>query len=67
MNLDTKNVATWLILVIATLGAAIVVLSAVDVVTDPQMRLSFRDYIEAVGVAAGLLAVGRGLTSRTKT
>lgn len=67
MNLDTKNVATWLVLIIAVLGAAVVVLSAIDVVSDPQMRLSFTDYISAMGVAAGLLAVGRGIGSRTNT
>ncbi len=67
MNLTNSNVATILVLVIAALGFAIVILSAVDLVTDPQLRLSFQDYITAMSVAGGGLAIGRGLGSRAQT
>ena len=65
MNLDSSNIATWIVVLIAIVGAALVLLSAITTV-DPALKLTFGSYIEKVGVAAGLLAVGRGLNKRTQ-
>lgn len=67
INLDTANVATGLVLLIAVVGAAMVVISAVVDGVDPALRVSFNQYIDGVGVAAGLLAIGRGLKARNET
>jgi hypothetical protein len=67
LNLTTANVATMLVLAYALLGAVLVILSAVDVVGDPSLRLSFDEYLQHMAIAAAGLAVGRGLTSGTKT
>jgi hypothetical protein len=61
VNLETSNVATWLVVLIAAVGAAVVLLSAAGTIEDPALRLNIRDYIEAVALAAGLLAIGRGV------
>jgi len=65
MSLDTTNVATWIVVLIALVGAALVLLSAL-ITVDPALKLTFASYIEKVGVAAGLLAVGRGINKRTQ-
>lgn len=52
-------VATALVVVIVALVGGIVC------ITDPE-SLSFEDYQRNVAIAAGLLAIGRGLNSRTK-
>ena len=62
--LDVAAVATVLVLVYAVVGAAIVILSAGGVVDDPELRLSFNSYLESMAVAAGGLAIGRGLAAR---
>lgn len=65
MKLDTANVATILVLVYAVLGAVLVVISATSHV-DMEMRLTFNQYLESMAIAAGGLAVGRGLASRKR-
>lgn len=65
--LTAGNVATVLVLLFAVVGAAMVVLSATVTGIDPDLRLSFQDYLSAMAVAAGGLAIGRGLTSRPTT
>ncbi len=64
MNLENSNVATALIVIAAIVGAVMVVLSAVVDGIDPDLRLSFEDYIQALFVGGGLLSVGRGLKAR---
>lgn len=59
--LDAANVATILVLAYAAVGAVVVILSALDVVGDPQLRISFDQYLKSMVIAAGGLAVGRGL------
>lgn len=63
MKLDTAAVATILVVVYALVGAALVVLSALGV-TDSEMRLSFNQYLESMAIAAGGLAIGRGLAAK---
>lgn len=58
--LDTAHVATILVLVYAVVGGLLVVISALGHV-DPEVRLTFNQYLNSMAVAAGLLAVGRGL------
>lgn len=60
------NVATWLVLVYAVLGAAVVVLSAIVEQMDPALRLSFKDYLAQMAVATAGLAIGRGLKATSK-
>jgi hypothetical protein len=63
-NLDAANVATILVIGYAIVGAALVVLSAIGAVGDKDLVLSFNQYLESMAVAAGGLAVGRGLAAR---
>ena len=63
LDLNTANVATALVVVYALIGGALVILSAIGHV-DPALRLSFENYLKQMAVAAGLLAVGRGLKAR---
>jgi hypothetical protein len=65
LNLDAANVATLLVLVYAGLGAVVVVLSIITSV-DPKLALSFDQYLQSMAVAAGGLAVGRGLAARKR-
>lgn len=61
--LTVGNVATVLVLLYAVLGAVLVVLSAtVDV--NSELQLSFKAYLEQMAIAAGGLAIGRGLAKR---
>ena len=53
MNLKTIPVATLIVLVVAIAGAVVTIV-------HPE-TLSFANYVKNVGVAAGLLAIGRGL------
>lgn len=41
----------------------VVIVGGIVCITDPQ-TLSFKQYVDAVALAAGLLAVGRGIHSR---
>lgn len=55
MNVSILNrVATVIIVVV------VVIIGGIVVLTDPD-RLSFAQYLSAVGVAVGLLGVGYGL------
>ena len=67
MNLTTSNVATLLVLCYALLGAVLVVLSAIGAVETGDLQLSFKEYLSQMVIAAGGLAIGRGLTARTNT
>lgn len=63
MNLDTAHVATVLVLVYALVGGALVVISALGHV-DPEVRLTFNQYLSSMAIAAGGLAIGRGLNRK---
>lgn len=65
MKLDVVNVATILVLVYAAVGAILVLLSAA-IHVDPKLALSFSDYLSHMSIAAGGLAVGRGLAARKR-
>lgn len=58
MNLTTQAVATIIVALIALVGAVVVIV-------HPE-TLSFEDYVKNVGIAAGLLAIGRGLDAHAK-
>jgi len=55
MNIGTLPWATLIVVLIAIVGGVVVI-------TDPS-TLSFEEYVKNVGIAAGLLAVGRGLAA----
>ena len=61
--LDAAHVATILVCVYAVVGAVLVILSAI-LHDDPQLRLSFANYLSQMAVATGGLAIGRGLAAR---
>lgn len=63
LNLNVANVATWLVLIYAVLGAAVVILSAAGSVHDRDLALSFNAYLESMAVAVAGLAIGRGLNA----
>lgn len=63
-KLETAPVATLLIVIAALVGAALVILSALDAVGDPQLRLSFAGYFQSLAIGAGLLGIGRGINKR---
>lgn len=65
LNLDVANVATWLVLIYAIAGAALVVISALGHVT-PELQLSFGAYLEKMSIAVAGLAVGRGLKASSR-
>ncbi len=60
LNLNTANIATALVIIFAVVGGVLVIVSAVGH-PDPAIRPSFKDYIQDMAVAVGLLAVGRGV------
>lgn len=62
--LDVGNVATLLVVFYAIVGAVIVVLSAIGAVDTKDLALSFNQYLESMAVAAGGLAIGRGLAAK---
>ncbi len=55
-NIGALPWATLIVVLIALVGGLVVIL-------HPE-TLSFAEYVRNVGVAAGLLAVGRGLAAR---
>jgi hypothetical protein len=59
-------VATRLILIYALVGAALVVLSATLNHIDPTLKLSYKDYLEQMAIAAGALSIGKGLVANAK-
>ena len=61
--LTVGNVATVLVVLYALVGATLVVLSATGDVAK-ELQLSFNAYLESMAVAAGALAVGRGIAAR---
>jgi hypothetical protein len=62
MKLDTASVATILVLTYAVIGGVLVIISAITRV-DPSLTLSFHSYLREMAIAAGGLAIGRGLSS----
>jgi hypothetical protein len=60
-------VATILVIIYAIVGGALVLISALEG-TDitEELRLSFKDYLEQMAIAAGALSIGRGLTANAK-
>lgn len=56
--LTTANIATAIVLLIALVGGIVVLVH--------PATLSFDQYVKNVGIAAGLLAVGRGLDSHSR-
>jgi hypothetical protein len=65
-RLEVLPVATLLVLVYALVGGVLVIVSAVAHV-DPDLRLSFSDYLSRMVVATAGLAVGRGIIGHAKT
>lgn len=62
---EDSNIATLLVVIFALVGGALVILSAVTHV-DPALRLSFQDYLQAMAIAAGGLAIGRGIKAHAR-
>jgi hypothetical protein len=60
-GLDLPNVATWLVLIYAVLGAILVMLSAILDDMDPTLKLSFGQYLAQMAIATAGLAIGRGI------
>ena len=58
-NLDTANIATTLVLVV------VAIVGGIGSLINPD-ALSFSEYVQNVGIAAGLLSVGRGLASYSR-
>lgn len=61
--MEVANIATWLVLIYAVVGAALVLLSAVTDV-NRDLALSFPEYLQQMAIAVAGLSVGRGLASR---
>jgi hypothetical protein len=61
-----KAVATTLVIIYAVVGAALVVLSATLNHIDPTLKLSYKDYLEQMAIAAGALSIGKGLVANAK-
>ena len=59
-------VATALVIIYAVVGAALVVLSATLNHIDPALKLSYKDYLEQMAIAAGALSIGKGLVANAK-
>lgn len=59
-------VATALIIIYAVVGAALVVLSATLNHIDLTLKLSYKDYLEQMAIAAGALSIGKGLIANAK-
>lgn len=57
--LDKLPVATLIVVVLAIVGG-------VDIVVDGKLSPDFREYAEKIGVAAGLLGIGRGVAAAGK-
>lgn len=66
MKLDTAHVATILVLVYAVVGGVLVIISALGHL-DHEVRLTFEQYLKSMVIAAGGLAIGRGIGSNTGT
>ncbi|HLM85110.1 MAG TPA: hypothetical protein VK272_02860 [Solirubrobacteraceae bacterium] len=63
---NMKSVATILVFVYAAVGGALVIISALEPSATGAIRLSFKDYIEAMAIAIGGLSVGRGILANAK-
>jgi hypothetical protein len=61
-----KAVATTLVIIYALIGGALVILSASLNHIDPALKLSYKDYLEQMAIAAGALSIGRGLVANAK-
>jgi hypothetical protein len=59
-------VATRLVIIYAAVGAVLVVLSATLNHIDPAIKLSYKDYLEQMAIAAGALSIGKGLIANAK-
>jgi hypothetical protein len=59
-------VVTWLVVIYAAAGAILVVLSATLNHIDPTLKLSYKDYLEQMAIAAGALSIGKGLVANAK-
>jgi hypothetical protein len=63
---DMAPVATRLVIIYAVVGAVLVVLSATLNHIDPSIKLSYKDYLEQMAIAAGALSIGKGLIANAK-
>ncbi len=61
-----EPVATVLVIIYAVAGLVLVVLSAALNHIDPALKLSYKDYLEQMAVAAGALSIGKGLVANAK-
>jgi hypothetical protein len=59
-------VVTWLVIIYAVVGATLVVLSATLNHIEPALKLSYKDYLEQMAIAAGALSIGKGLVANAK-
>jgi len=63
---DMEPVATTLVIIYAAVGAVLVLLSAALDHIDPTLKLSYKDYLEQMAIAAGALSIGKGLVANAK-
>ena len=59
-------VVTTLVIIYAVVGALLVILSALINDLDPALKLTYKDYLEQMAIAAGGLGIGRGLVANAK-
>ena len=60
------NVAMILIFVYAGVGAALVIISALEPNATAAVHLTFKEYIEDMVIAIGGLSIGRGILANAK-
>jgi hypothetical protein len=63
---DMKAIATVLVIIYAVIGGALVILSASLDHIDAALKLSYKDYLEQMAIAAGALSIGRGIVANAK-
>jgi hypothetical protein len=63
---NMKAVATVLVVIYAVIGGVLVILSASLDHIDAALKLSYKDYLEQMAIAAGALSIGRGIVANAK-